>query len=814
MKAVEILAPAGSSQSLKAAVNASCDAVYVGGVKFGARAYADNFTPETMKEAIDFVHLHGKKIYMTVNTLLKNTELEKELFEYSRRYYELGVDAIIVQDLGVLHFLHENFPKLPLHASTQMSITMGEGAGVLKDMGVTRIVNARELSLSEIKEIRKSTDLEIESFVHGALCYCYSGKCLLSSMIGGRSGNRGRCAQPCRMPYQLKIDGENRGTGYYLSPKDMETLEILPQLIQAGIDSFKIEGRMKSPEYTAAVTSVYRKYTDLYYELGEAGYEEYRKSHEEELKGDLRNLSDIYNRGGFSRGYYEVQNGFSMLSIDRPNHSGVLVGKVIKSTDSQMTIELTEDINAQDVLEVRKENEALYEYTVKTGENKGKKITANYKRGLKIKPGCMVYRTRNNSLLDKTREEYLEKKSRIPVRGHFKAEPDEPICLTLSCYEKQVRVFGDNPDMAKNQPLTKEHLYKQLDKMGDTSLYFEALTIELTGELFIPVGKLNELRREGVQALVQAITEGHRRNAGMQEKISGFSGKKEEKDLEVSVLVQRTEQLEAVWDNPHVSEIILESDMTALNKLTYYTEEINKRGKRTVLALPHVLRRKGYELFLQNKSVLEDNTINGYLIRTLEEYELLTNKLKTKKRLIGDTYLYAMNRHGAEYLNELGFDGITAPFELNYQELREVSGLYQYMAVYTRLPVMISAQCLYLTDSKRDKKPIAGISEEACCLKEAENAFLFDRFQNAFPVMRHCRDCYNVIYNSKPLSLLSCVNEVESLNTAYVRLDFTGEDARETKDILDKYLNAYLFGEAAMEKENDITRGHFKRGIE
>lgn len=814
MKTVEILAPAGSFNSLKAAVNASCDAVYVGGVKFGARAYADNFTPETMKEAIDFVHLYGKKIYMTVNTLLKNTELEKELFEYIRRYYELGVDAVIVQDLGVLHFLHENFPKLPLHASTQMSITMGEGANVLKDKGVTRIVNARELSLSEIKEIRKSTDLEIESFVHGALCYCYSGKCLLSSMIGGRSGNRGRCAQPCRMPYQLGINGENKGTGYYLSPKDIETLEILPKLIQAGIDSFKIEGRMKSPEYTAAVTSVYRKYTDLYYELGEAGYEDYRRSRGEELKGDLRNLSDIYNRGGFSKGYYEVQNGFSMLSTDRPNHSGVLVGKVIKTTDSQMTIELTEDLNAYDVLEVRKENEGLYEYTVKTGENKGRKITANYKRGLKIKPGYMVYRTRNNSLLDKIREEYLEKKNRMPVRGHFKAEPDEPICLTLSCYGKEVKVFGDIADTAKKQPLTRENLYKQLDKMGDTYFYFDTLTIEITGDLFIPVGKLNELRREGVQALLQEITESHRRDTRIQERLTCFTGRKEKKEPEISVLVQRAEQLEAVWDNPYVKEIILESDMTSLNNLTYYTGEINKRGKQAVLALPHVFRRRSYELFLQNKSVLEDNTINGYLIRTLEEYELLKKNLKTGKKLIGDTYLYAMNRQSAEYLNELGFDGITAPLELNYQELKEISDLYQYITVYTKLPVMVSAQCLYLTESKRDKKPAAGISEGACCLKEAENAYLFDRFQNAFPVMRHCRDCYNVIYNSAPLSLLSCAKDVKTLNTAYVRLDFTGEDGGETRDILDKYVDAYLHGKAVLEKENDITRGHFKRGIE
>ncbi|BCK00268.1 U32 family peptidase [Anaerocolumna chitinilytica] len=814
MKTVEILSPAGSFDSLKAAVNASCDAVYVGGVKFGARAYADNFTPDTMKEAIDFVHLHGKKLYMTVNTLLKNTELEKELYEYIKRYYELGVDAVIVQDLGVLHFLHTYFPKLPLHASTQMSLTMGEGANVLKDMGVTRVVNARELSLAEIKEMRDKTELEIESFVHGALCYCYSGKCLMSSMIGGRSGNRGRCAQPCRMPYQLQIDGVNKGNGYFLSPKDIKTLEILPKLIEAGIDSFKIEGRMKSPEYTAAVTSAYRKYRDLYYELGEAGYAEYQKHRSGELEKDVRELSDIYNRGGFSRGYYEMRNGISMMSLERPNHSGVPVGKVVKNTDYNMIIELTEDINAQDILEVRKGNEVLYEYTVKTGESKGKKVTANYKKGLKILPGLSVYRTRNNSLLSRLSEKYLEEKSRIPIKGHFIAAAGEPLCLILSAYDKEIRVYGDIPELAENQPITKERLYKQLDKLGDTEVYFDTLTIDITGNLFIPVGKLNELRREGVQTLIRELTDYYRREEVTEKSIFTYSETNEQKSLAVSVLVQTETQLEAVWDNPHVKEIILESDMNSFTELTHYTQEIKNRGKQAIIALPHVFRRNSYELFQKNKSYLEDNTIDGYLVRTLEEYELLHMNFQTKKRLIGDTYLYAMNRHGAAYLKKLGFQGITAPLELNFQELSEISEMYQYYTVYSKLPVMISAQCLYLTGDNRDKKQINGISAEACCLRDSKEAYLYDRFQNAFPVMRHCRECYNVIYNSKTFSLLSLAGDVKKLNPAYIRLDFTGESRAETKNVLNNFIDAYILDKPFSEKETDITRGHFKRGVE
>ncbi|MFW5670496.1 MAG: peptidase U32 family protein, partial [Acetivibrio ethanolgignens] len=227
MRKVEILAPAGSYESMQAAVNAGCDAVYIGGSQFGARAFADNLSVENLKKAMDFVHIRDKKLYLTVNTLLKEEELKEQLYDYLLPFYEHGLDAVIVQDIGVMSFIHKAFPELPIHASTQMSLTGSRGANGLKSLGVTRFVPARELSLEELRDIRRETDLEIETFVHGALCYCYSGQCLLSSMIGGRSGNRGRCAQPCRMQYRLP-DGK---TGYFMSPKDICTLELIPELI-------------------------------------------------------------------------------------------------------------------------------------------------------------------------------------------------------------------------------------------------------------------------------------------------------------------------------------------------------------------------------------------------------------------------------------------------------------------------------------------------------------------------------------------------------------------------------------------------------
>lgn len=306
-KQVEILAPAGSYESMVAAIAAGADAVYIGGSRFGARAYAENLGEDRMLEAIDYAHLHGCSLYMTVNTLVKEEELG-ELFDYLRPYYEWGLDAVIVQDMGVFACIQRHFPDLPIHASTQMTITGPYGAKLLADLGASRVVTARELSLEEIAMIREQTDVEIESFVHGALCYCYSGQCLMSSMIGGRSGNRGRCAQPCRLPYDVRRENKVLNPGnekYVLSLKDLCTLDIIPDMLEAGVYSMKIEGRMKSPRYTAGVVSMYRKYVDRYLKEGRKGYHVDPK--------DRQMLLELFDRGGFTEGYYRSHNGADMV---------------------------------------------------------------------------------------------------------------------------------------------------------------------------------------------------------------------------------------------------------------------------------------------------------------------------------------------------------------------------------------------------------------------------------------------------------------------------------------------------------------------
>ena len=314
---IELLAPAGSYEGFEAALGAGADAVYVGGSAFGARAYAKNFEEEELLRAIDTAHVYGKKLYLTVNTLFKNRELTEQLYEYLLPYYREGLDAVIVQDMGAFAAIREMFPGLHLHASTQMTVTGPEGMKFLEEQGAARVVTARELSLEEIRRMHEASPIEIESFIHGALCYSYSGQCLMSSILGGRSGNRGRCAQPCRLPYETALCGKRYDGKKDLCPlslKDISTIEILPQILDAGVTSLKIEGRMKQPGYTAGVTSVYRKYLDRLFEKGADHYRVEEK--------DKKYLLDLFNRGGSCRGYYEQQNGSSMMAFTNEKKTG------------------------------------------------------------------------------------------------------------------------------------------------------------------------------------------------------------------------------------------------------------------------------------------------------------------------------------------------------------------------------------------------------------------------------------------------------------------------------------------------------------
>lgn len=514
----EILAPAGTWEALDAAVKAGADAIYVGGSRFSARAYAGNFDQEELLKAIDYCHLFGVKLYMAVNTLLKPEEIQN-LADYMEPFYHAGVDGIIVQDAGVVQVLKENYPDLPLHGSTQMSISSEYGAAFLKQMGFTRVVPARELSLSEIKKIKEKTDIEIETFIHGAMCYAYSGKCLFSSFNGGRSGNRGRCAQPCRKCYEITSESSKE---YIMSLKDMCTLSILPQLIDAGIDSFKIEGRMKNPSYVAATTDAYVKARDYWLELKEKKIkkEEADKKYRAFAEPLIRNMMDIYNRGGFYTGYYFTEKGPEMTETKRPNHAGLLIGKVEKVAPPHVFIKLNEAVAISDVLEIRSEKASTLgkdgqgvELTTNVNGVAGQTITLNGKEFKRIKTGQKVYRTRNNRLISNIEKEILKPEKQLEAKCLIEAKKGQPLKITISDCKNglHTETYGSEVEQAQNTPTEPEQLIQKMNKTGGTNVKLISVLTDMDENIFVQMSEFNNLRREALNRYKQAILDKYKR---------------------------------------------------------------------------------------------------------------------------------------------------------------------------------------------------------------------------------------------------------------------------------------------------------------
>ncbi len=734
MKKTELLAPAGSLDSLKAAVNAGADAVYIGGTKFGARAYADNLTEEDMKWAIDYAHLHGVSLYMTINTLLKERELEEELYDYVKPYYEQGLDAVIVQDFGVLGALSEWFPKLPLHVSTQMTVTGAEGFEFMKIFpNVTRIVTSRELSLQELQNIRNTTDLEIESFIHGALCYCYSGQCLFSSIIGGRSGNRGRCAQPCRLPYEVlengrRISGEQET--YILSLKDMNTLEILPRLLDMGIDSLKIEGRMKRPEYTAGVVSIYRKYIDRYMEF---------ESKEIKIqKTDVQELEELFRKRGYSQGFYMQHNGRNMMALSAPE---------------------TEKEEAE-----------------------------------------------RSIFMDSLLKKYVEKEKKEKINGILEVSTEKPMNLLLQWRQLEVEVSGALAVPAKNRAMTAEAFRKQLQKTGNTPFEFEDLKIFIDGEVFVPNGAINELRRNALAKLEENAAAGYRRLAEekLHRKAAASESSAESWQPIFHVSVETEEQLKTVLASDIPESIYIDSSFMSMTELARLCGK--EKEKKFFYILPPVFRMETVQAYTKEYNSLENISWTGFVVKNLESYQWLL-KVGNEKPVVLDANLYTFNKRAVDFWKEqpkVLYE--TIPVELNYRELKERGCEGAELIVYGYLPMMTSAGCVYKT-LKRCRK------NEQDTLKPEEYYRLKDRKNMKFAVKPVCKECYNIIYNSQPLSLLNMREQAASLAPGSLRISFTMENAGQVKKVLESFEKNYR-NNTAVEEFADFTRGHFKRGVE
>lgn len=734
---VEILAPAGSVESMRAAVAAGADAVYMGGPRFGARAFAENPDEGGFLEAIDYVHLHGCRLYMTVNTLLKDRELES-MYEYLLPFYRQGLDAAIVQDMGVFSFIRENFPLLPIHASTQMTITGPDGAALLQRMGASRIVTARELSLEEIRRIYEKTGAEIESFVHGALCYCYSGKCLFSSLIGGRSGNRGRCAQTCRLPFEVRRGAASlnkKDERYVLSLKDLCTLDILPDILDAGVYSLKIEGRMKSPRYTAGVVRIYRKYVDLYLEKGREGYRV--DPH------DRTELLDLFDRGGQTDGYYRRRNGRDMV--------------VLKEKPA-----------------FREENRELYRF------------------------------------LDRT---YVEAEQQGAVKGRAFVCEGKPMELSLSFYDRlkgevtQIKTEGAPVQTARNQPLTEERIRKQLEKTGNSPFCFTELNIEVQGNPFVPLQELNELRRTAFLRLEEEILSSWRRTgenlrAGKPDRtecVSASDRKSARHRLTVSL--ENPVLLQTVLEFCEVSAVFLDSADFAPSDWGEAVRKCHEAGKKCWLAFPHVFREDTGKYFVQNFQHFKEAGFDGVLLRSWEELELLS-EIAPDMPMLADYSLYTMNRKAEDMIRKMAGDRnirFTLPVELNSRELAERGCAGAELMVYGFLPAMVTAQCMQKTVERCSRRP--GL------------LYLRDRMGKDFPVRNKCRLCYNIIYNSSPLSLLGERKKIDELQPGSLRLSFTVEDENRCRQVLRAFSDVFCHGEDR-ELSGEFTKGHFRRGVE
>lgn len=642
MKKVELLAPAGNMDSLHAAVMAGCDAVYLGGYMFGARTFAGNFSEEELVEAIFYAHIHGVRVYVTVNTLIYESEVELFL-EYIDFLYKHNVDAIIMQDLGMMDLVRKTYPKLEIHASTQMHIHNVESTKVIESLGLTRVVLARETSIQELQKIKENTSIELEVFVHGALCISYSGQCLMSKMIGGRSGNRGSCAGSCRLPYDIiqeKTSKKVNQHDYPLSMKDLNSLEQIEQLLTLGIDSLKIEGRMKRPEYVYLVTSIYRKAIDSFYEQG---YVEIDQK-------DLLELQKIYQRS-FTKGFLFQEDNHRLTNDHRPNHLGIPLGTVLEVSKPWIKIKLSNDLCIQDGIRIINDKEDLgcfvNDFYIK------RKLVKEAHTGdiieLKIKGtpkvGDSVVKTTDIKQLKEIHELWKTPYRRIPLQGVLSCEVGKKPSLTVADGLHEVTVSLAQPLVcAKTETTMKEALINQLDRLQNTCYTWKKLTVHLTGNPFVSKGYLNQLRREMVEAL-------NKKRCYQMD----YCKKTYHRELPSIPLTHlETIYIETLEDYHHIAKEKV--DVIYVNSKEVY-DKING-DSRVILRL--------------ERACTSYASVNEVMVSEV-------GGLKKYKNFVTDTSLNVVNSYTLAFLYHMGASRVTLSYELEMDQMKEMLD-----AFYTR----------------------------------------------------------------------------------------------------------------------------------
>lgn len=829
MQQIELLAPAGSFDALKAAVQNGADAVYIGGADFGARAYASNFDYETMKVAVEYAHIRGVKIYVTVNTLMKDDEAKK-LIEYISFLYEIDVDAVIVQDLGVFSMIKDIFPDFEVHASTQMTLHNKYGVELLKKMGINRAVLAREMTVEEIKDIYDETGVELEIFVHGALCVSYSGQCLMSSFIGGRSGNRGRCAQPCRKEYNLLNLGKNQvlntGKAFHLSMRDLNTVEEIGRLIDAGVTSFKIEGRMKKPQYVASIVSAYRKAIDIYIADKES-------LKDKELEQEM---AQMFNRK-FTKGYLFSSPKIDVINIEKSNNRGLYLGKVedYNRNTQRIKVKLGVDLSRGDGIEVWNgpssdiggtviniyiNNESI------SIASAGQSVEIELKGD--IKKGDEIYKTLDAGLLDKLERTYAYDKEykKIPLYGEINVRLDEFPKLYIWDDEGNATMIQskDKVQLAQKVALTESKLTEQLSKLGNTPFHLANLIIDLEENCSIPASVLNSLRREAVEEIIEK-----RKNRHKREKISAelikhkLANVSDEEELELeldnkvkvsgkklSVKVDTLEQLDAVLN--HSIDRVYYGDLFTFKEAIQLCREKNID---IYFRTPSILRDEEYKK-LENK--IDGLCFDGILAGDLGMIHF--NNHHWKLPIIGDFSLNTMNSYSVKSFENLKLKGITLSPELDFKTIRKLSldvAMEKEAIIYGNMIVMTTEYCPLVHEKQCDQKCMT------CSYPKYKYNFGLKDVKDM--TFSFGKDSWgrSIILNSQPLFMLDRLKEFGGIDINFFRVELTSETVEEIDSLLSMALqniesinNKSRFSSADIEQllDGGYTRGHYYRGVE
>lgn len=841
----ELLAPAGSWEALVAAVQNGADAVYLGGKLFNARHGASNFDNKEMARAVEYAHIRGVRIYVTVNILLANHELEEAL-SFLHFLHNTGVDAVILQDLGLAKLAKETLPELTLHASTQMTVHNTAGVKLMQQSGFDRIVLARELELGEIASIKRETGADLEAFIHGALCVCYSGQCLMSSLIGGRSGNRGKCAQPCRLQYQL-VDQRGRSLAdpgqvgeYLLSPRDINTSAHIPQLIAAGINSFKIEGRMKRPEYVATVVRIYRNLIDRALADREGFYVETKEA---------RDLAQIFNRD-FSPGYFLGNPGKDLMSYKRPNNRGVRLGRVKGYNAKHKTVEilLEEPLQLGDGIEVWVSAGGRTGIEVSQMLVHGKPVeyaAAGTLVGLaipgKIRPGDRVFKTHDAMLMERARETFTSSKEtkKIPLHFFVRAKIDEPMYLRVTD-DTGLSAEGYSEEVgqeAVKRPLTREFLQEQLDRLGNTPFALAELEVDLQGQVILPMREINELRRRVLAELEQKRARAHRRS-GVAEHIFRERLRHSLEEL-TSAAVKRTQPQLAVNVTDFTS---LEAAVSYGANIVYFGgESYRSKGMikpKELQAGLEFCRKNGVDLVLNSPRILHDQELKSFLkllegVKELPLAGVLVGNLGllkvirdyTDKPVIGDFTLNVFNTATLHYLKEQGAKRAVLSPELTLRQIQELAAaapLPLETIVHGSLPLMNTKYCPV-------GSVLGGFSTGKRCSGPCQSKIygLKDRLGLIFPIEvdQYCR---MHLFNAKDLCVIEDVPALLDAGISVLRIEAKNKDHGYVAKTVNHYHKAIIRYQRGIRDErkdkeakedlselnaSGITKGHYYRGV-